>query len=98
MLLCILQEDVSTSIHANVPARSLGWEDDFKIPQQFDIEIITMMERKQITPKVRNQVVREVAAWMLNHCLFPTKNQYQVVAAKTVQQFLVLADTLIGRG
>ena len=92
--ICILQEDVSTSIRANVPARALGWEDDFKIPQQFDIEIMAMIEKKQITPKVRNHVVREV----LDHCLFPTKNQYQVVTAKVVQQFPVLADTLVGTG
>ena len=57
-----------------------------------------MMEKKQITPKVRNHVVREVAARMLDHCLYPTNNQYQVVAAKIIGQFPVLADTLIGTG
>ena len=95
---CISQEDVSTSVHANVPARALGWEDNFKIPRQFDIEIMSMIEKKQITPKVRNHVVREVAARMLDHCLYPTKDQYQVVATKIVQEFPVLSDTLMGTG
>ena len=36
----VLQEYLSTNIRANVPAKAPGWEDDFKIPQQFDIEII----------------------------------------------------------
>ena len=97
-LKCISQEDVSTSVHADVPARALGWEDDFKIPRQFDIEIISMIEKKQITPKVQNHVVRKVAAQILDHCLYPTKDQYQVVATKVVQEFPVLSDTLMGTG
>ena len=59
---------------------------------------MNMIEKKQITPKVQNHVVREVAARMLDHCLYPAKNQYQVVAAKTVQEFPILSDTLIGTG
>ena len=81
-----------------MPARALGWEDDFQVPRQFDIEIMRMMEKKQITPKVRNHVVREVAARMLDHCLFPTNNQYQVVASKVIRQFPMLSDTMIGTG
>lgn len=57
-----------------------------------------MIEKKLITPKVTNHVVREVAARMLDHCLFPTKNQYEVIAAKIVRQFPVLADSLVGTG
>lgn len=94
----MIQVDVQSNVHANVPARALGWEDDFEIPKQYDMEIMAMIEKKQITPKVRNHVVREVAARMLDHCLFPTKNQYQVVSAKIIQQFPVLADTRIGTG
>jgi len=33
------------------------------------MEIMSMVEKKQITPKVQNHVVREVAARMLDHCL-----------------------------
>ena len=94
----IIQVDIQTNVHANVPARALGWEDNFKIPKQYDIEIMAMIEKKQITPKVRSHVVREVAARMLDHCLYPTKNQYQVISAKVVQEFPVLADTRIGTG
>lgn len=81
-----------------MPARALGWEDNFIVPKQFDIEIMTLIQKKQIVPKVRNHVVREVAARMLDHCLYPTDNQYKVVSAKVVRQFPVLADTVIGTG
>lgn len=61
-------------------------------------EIMAMIEKRQITPKVRNHVVREVAARMLDHCLFPTKNQFEVISTKIIQEFPVLADTKIGTG
>jgi len=96
--LIVIQVDVQTNVHANVLARALGCEDDSTILKQYDMEIMAMIEEKQITPKVRNHVVREVAARMLDHCLFPTKNQYQVVSTKIIQQFPVLADAKVGTG
>ena len=53
---------------------------------------------KMVTPKVRNHIVREVAIRMLDHCLYSTDRQYQVVAAKVVRQFPVLGDKQVGTG
>ena len=76
----------------------MGWEDGFEVPKQFGLEIMALLDKKMVTPKVRNHIVREVATRMLDHCLYPTDRQYQVVAAKVVRQFPVLADKLIGKG
>ena len=59
---------------------------------------MALLDKKMVTPKVRNHIVREVATRMLDHCLYPTDRQYQVVAAKVVRQFPVLADKQIGTG
>jgi len=90
--------NVITSIKANVPARALGWEDRFEVPRQFDLEIMALLEKKIVIPKVRNHVAREVAARMLDHCLYPTERQFEVVASKVVQQFPILADKRVGTG
>ena len=76
----------------------MGWEDGFEVPKQFGLEIMALLDKKMVTPKVRNHIVREVATRMLDHCLYPTDRQYQVVAAKVVRQFPVLADKQIGKG
>ena len=90
--------NVITSITSNVPARALGWEDGFEVPKQFGLEIMALLDRKIVTPKVRNHITREVVTRMLDHCLYPTDKQYQVVASKVVRQFPILADTRVGTG
>ena len=81
-----------------VPSRSLGWEDGFQVPKQFGLEVMALLEKKIVTPKVRNHITREVTARMLDHCLYSTERQYRVVASKVVQEFPILADTRIGTG
>ena len=87
-----------TSITSHVPARALEWEDTFEVPRQVALETMALLDRKIVTPKVRNHITREVVTRMLDHCLYPMDNQYQVVASKVVRQFPVLADTCVGTG
>ena len=74
------------SITNNVPARALGWEDIFDVPRQFGLEIMALLDKKTyiVTPKVRNHITREVAGYKdaIDHCLYPTDNQYQVMASQ----------------
>ena len=90
--------NVITSIKSNVPARALGWEDGFEVPRQYGLEIMALLEKKIVIPKVRNHIAREVATRMLDHCLYPTERQFEVVASKIIQLFPVLADTQVGTG
>ena len=59
---------------------------------------MALLDKKIVTPKGRNHITREVATRMLDHCLYLTDNQYQVVASKVIRQFPILADTCVGTG
>ena len=63
-----------------VPARALGWEDDFQVPCQFDIEIMRMVEKSNYTKSAKSCGYRS-SSLDARPLSFPTNNQYQVVAS-----------------
>lgn len=76
--------------------RADGWEVSFIVPQQFSNGTMAGIQSGIISSRARHEIIQEVASRILNHCLYPSAKQFDVVASKLVYKFPQLADK-IGR-
>lgn len=75
-----------------VPDYADGWEDDFAVPTQYSERTMEKLSNRNVSDFARTEIIQMTASKMLNHCKYPSTDQYTVVARK------IVTDLLGGKG